>query len=69
MREDNEPKTAREIAKGAGVNANSLVAVLYTTHREHFTRTKQAGFKNRWIWSLTQTALDDARQHPVGSTC
>jgi hypothetical protein len=59
----NAPKTARQIALGTGVNSNSLVAVLYTTHTSCFDQTPQQGFKKRWVWSLTDAALADARQH------
>jgi hypothetical protein len=62
VRENNEAKTARELAERLEVNHNSVATILYTTHRGNFLVDQQKGFKNRRMWSLTEQAFDAARQ-------
>jgi hypothetical protein len=62
VRENNEPKTARELAEGSDVNHNSVATMLYTTHRTNFIVERQKGFKNRRVWALTEEAFNAARQ-------
>jgi exonuclease VII small subunit len=62
LKENNQPKTARELAEGSRVNHNSVATMLYTTHRGNFVVERQKGFKNRRVWKLTEQALNAARQ-------
>jgi hypothetical protein len=62
VRENNDPKTARELAEGSDVNHNSVATMLYTTHRVNFVVERQKGFKNRRVWALTDEAFHAARQ-------